>query len=66
MRKKPEDTQRGGVRHIPDVVAMNRAQAGLMAIDQLGLTTNNMLTDEEGYEVLVDNSGEILFAGDIS
>ena len=39
--------------------------AELQTIDTLGLTINNMLTDTTEYDIITDNSGQILFAGTV-
>ncbi len=61
-RTKPEDRQRGGVRHIPDVVKETHIANEFKTIELLGLTFLNIVTDDTGYDIIVTNCGDIVYS----
>ena len=60
-RTKPEDRQRGGVRHIPDVVKEAHIANEFKTIELLGLPFLNIVTDDTGYDILVTNEGDLIY-----
>ena len=61
-RSKPESRMRGGVRHIPDLVAEMHTANELKTIELLGLTTVNLVTDDTDYDVIITNCGDIVYS----
>lgn len=59
------ETDRGGVRYNPGIARLLRTQVELETIEELGLTTDNMLTDNSGRAVITLNDGQILYNGTI-
>ena len=59
------ENDRGGTRYNPGIARLLRTKVELETIEELGLTTNNMLTDNSGRSVITLNDGQILYNGTI-
>ena len=61
-KSKPESRQRGGVRHMPDVVKETHTANEFKTLEVLGLTSANIVTDDTGYDIIVTNCGDIVYS----